>query len=139
MVILIAVGQAGDVLRDRIVERELALFGQQEDCGCGELLADRADAVAHLRRGRRVRIELSGAVGLDVGDLSILNDGDGRGGNAGGLQHLIGDVVDAGAQLRRERRLGLRRKQRHGEQEKESAGQCGVRRMREMVSMIDLK
>ena len=99
---LIAVGQTGDVLRDRIVERELALFRQQEDCGCGELLADRADAVAHLRRGRCVRIELSGTVGLDVGDLSILNDGDGRGGNAGGLQHLIGDVVDAGAQLRRE-------------------------------------
>ena len=48
---LIGAGQLRQVLRDRIVESELALLRQQQDSGRGELLADRPDGVLHLRGG----------------------------------------------------------------------------------------
>jgi hypothetical protein len=51
MVTFVAAREAGNVLADRIVERELAFLLQQQNGGGGELLGDRADGVAHLRRG----------------------------------------------------------------------------------------
>ena len=70
--------------------------------GGGELLGDGADGVAHLRRGGKGwgcgGGEACVAVGVGVDELAVLDDGDGGGGNAGLLEDLRGDAVDAGAE-----------------------------------------
>ena len=98
---LVAASEPGKIFADRIVERELALLLKHQDRRRSELLGDGPDGVAHVRRGGHGR---SGAgsqarfsKGLGVHKLPVLNDGNGGGRNAGLLENLRGDAVDATA------------------------------------------
>ena len=51
MVISLGAGQAGEIAGNVVVEGEFAILHQQEDAAGEELLADRADAVAHIGPG----------------------------------------------------------------------------------------
>ena len=88
----VAAGEAGNVFADRVVERELAFFLEQQNGRGGELLGDGADGVAHRRRGGtagRVAVgRRRAAVGMGVDELAVLDDGNGGGGNAGLLENL---------------------------------------------------
>ena len=70
----VALGEAGNVLANRVVERELALFLKQQNGSRGELLGDGANGIAHLRRGRGSRVETGQTVGVGVGKLAMLDD-----------------------------------------------------------------
>src|SRR5439155_10140344 len=86
--------QVGNELRDFVVERKFSLFLKQEDCGRGELLADRADAVTHLRRSRSFRSQARLAVSFRIDELAVPHDRDGRTGNAGSSERVHGELVD---------------------------------------------
>ena len=76
-------GQLRQVLRDRIVQGELALLRQKQDSGRGELLADRPDGVLHLRSGLHRRREPGQTIGLQIGDAAIPHDGNRGAGHFG--------------------------------------------------------
>ena len=97
---LVAAREAGNVFAHRVVERELALFLEEQNGGGGELLGDRPDGVAHLRRGGHGGSGAepgARAVGVGVDQLAVLDDGHRGRRNAGLLQNLGGDAVDAAA------------------------------------------
>ncbi len=110
----VAAGQAGDIFAHRIVEREFAFFLKQQDRRRGELLGDGANGVAHLGRGCEggggCCGEASAAVSVRVDQLAALDHGQRCGGNAGLVENLLGNAVDAILQGRVERvnRLRLR-------------------------------
>ncbi len=106
----VAAGEAGDVFADRVVEGEFALLLQEQDGRGGELLGDGADGVAHVGRGGDGRIETRVAVGVGVNQLAAFDDGDGCGGDAGLLEDVVRDAVDAGFQGGVEGVDGLRMK-----------------------------
>ena len=85
------------------------------------MLGDGADGVAHLGsggKGWRVVVGEAGvAVGVSVGDLAVLDQGDGGGGNAGLLEDLACDAVDAFAEGRVDGVDGLGGDGRHDEDE----------------------
>ncbi len=68
-------GEIGEVLGHLVVERELPLLLEQQHRRGGELLADRADAVAHLGGGGGLRLQLGVAVGLGVDQPAVADDG----------------------------------------------------------------
>src|SRR6185437_6460862 len=72
---LVAAREAGHVLRDGIVERELPFLLQEQDGRRRELLADRADSVAHVGRGRDARVELRRAIGVRVQQAALPHHG----------------------------------------------------------------
>ena len=106
----VAAGQAGNVLADWVVERELALLLQQQDGGGGELLGDGPDGVAHVGGGGSWRIETRFAVCMCVDQLATFDDGDGCGGDAGLFEDVVRDFIDARFQGRVEVVDGLRMK-----------------------------
>jgi len=87
------VGQPSD---DFVIERELSFFGEEDQRGGGELLADRADRIAHLRRCRQLRLEVGNAVRVRVDDLAVADCGHRGAGRAGLGQDVGGGFVDAG-------------------------------------------
>ncbi len=119
---LAAAGQVGYESRHGIVERKLALFRQQQHCGCRKLLADGANAVAH--RGQRgcVRVDAAVAIGLEVSDRSALHNSDRGARNAGAGQRLAGDGVDFVAQGGGKWHWALRFEKRNGEQNENENG-----------------
>ena len=53
------------------------------------------------------------SVGVGIDEFAVLNDGDGGGGNAGLLQNLLGDAIDAGFEVGRDGVDGLRLRADH--------------------------
>ena len=95
---LVAARQPGHVLADRIVDRQFALFLQEQQGGRGELLADRSDAVSHLgRRGQR-RIQPRVSVGVRVGQAAIDDDRDRGARHACRREHRLRDPIHLGGQ-----------------------------------------
>ncbi len=79
----IGAGEMGKEFGDFVVEGELALLLKKKEGGGGELLADGADAVAHRGCGGSARIEAGVAVGVEVDDAGVLDDGERGAGDAG--------------------------------------------------------
>ncbi len=71
---LVGVGQPGEIVADRVVERKLALVRQHQDRSRGELLGDRRDRVAR-GDGRRLAGRLR-AIGVGIDDAPVLHDRD---------------------------------------------------------------
>src|SRR5712691_11173755 len=94
--------EIGNELRDFIVERKFSLFLKQEDRGRGELLADRADAVTHLRRGRSFRSQTRVAVSFRIDKLAVPHDCDRSAGYAGSSERVRGELVDLLLKIGRE-------------------------------------
>ncbi len=84
----------GEILADRVVERELALLLEEQNSGSGELLGDGADGVGHRGLGLNRWIDAREAEGLGVDDLAILNDADGGRGHSGVGEDLFGEGSD---------------------------------------------
>src|SRR5438094_8023132 len=99
----IRAGEIGNELRDFVVERKFSLFLKQEDCGRGELLADRADAVTHLRRGRSFRSQARVAVGFRIDKLTAPHDCDRSAGYTGSSERVRGELVDLLLKISRKR------------------------------------
>ena len=93
-----AARQAGNIFAHRVIQAELALFLQQQDCRRRELLRDRPDRIAHVGRGCLVGIKLRVAVGMRVHQHSTLHDGNRRGRDAPLLHHVLRNSVDTVAQ-----------------------------------------
>ena len=91
------------------------MFLQQENCGSSELLADRSDAVPHLRRGYSSWLDSCISVGLQIGDLSIFHDRHGCARDSGFDQRICSELIDLLPQLGRELRLGGQRKGRESQ------------------------
>ena len=100
--------EVGKKFADFIVERKFALFLQQQDAGGGELLADRADAVTHRRRGGSFGREPRVSVGVEVGDLAVFHDCDGGAGDAGFRERGRGELIDFLLHIGGELGLGVR-------------------------------
>jgi hypothetical protein len=79
----VGASEMGKEFGDFVVEGELALFLKEEDGGSGELFADGADAVAHRGSGGGAGIEAGVAVGVEVNDAGVFDDGEGGAGDAG--------------------------------------------------------
>jgi hypothetical protein len=63
---------------------------------------------------------------VGVGELAVLDDGDGSGGNAGLVEHLLGDSIDARLESGIEGADGLRGKSEGGsEGKKDEAADSG--------------
>ena len=88
--------QLREILRDGVVQGQLAFLRQQQDRGRGELLADGADGVLHLRRGLHGRRQPRQTICLEIGDAAILDDGNRGAGHFGGGQNLVDGGVDPG-------------------------------------------
>src|ERR1700690_1239617 len=98
----------GKVMRDFIVKRELAIFGEHQNCGRGELLADRAQLEDGVRSDGHIELDIGETVALRFYDTPVADHGKSQAGNVL-LAELRGDVgIDfiAGA---------LRSRARHGE------------------------
>ncbi len=81
---------------------QLALLLQKQNRRRRELLGNRSDGVAHLRRGRngrgRCRSHARTAVGVGVDELAMLHHCDRGRRHARGFEHLRGDAVHLAAQ-----------------------------------------
>ena len=118
---LVGARQIGKPPRDRVVERDLPVFSEQQNRRRRELLADRADAVAHVRRGRDDRVERCAAVGIHIREFPVADDGHRSARRTRGLQDIGGGLVDRVAKILGKRVLpGCWRRQRengeHGAQ-----------------------
>jgi hypothetical protein len=82
--------RAGEVLADRIVDREATILGQQHDAGGEELLAHRPDLEDGLRSDRDPVLEIRHAVPLRLDQLAAAYDGERHAGNAH-ARHRVGD------------------------------------------------
>ena len=89
--------QLGEPLRHLVVERELPVFLKQQDRRGGELLAHRADRVAHLGARRRAGRDPADPVRVFVDDLAAPHDRDRRARRTGRLEHGFHAGVDRGA------------------------------------------
>jgi hypothetical protein len=96
----VAAGQAGNILAHRVIELELSLLLQDENRSRGELLGDRADGVAHVRRGKLIGVDMGASVRMGKHELSALHYDDRCGGNAALLHHAGGNAVDPRLQRR---------------------------------------
>jgi hypothetical protein len=90
----VGAGEMGKEFGDFVVEGELVLLLKKEDGGCGELLTDGANAVAHGGSSGCARIEAGVAVGVEVEDLAVFDYGEGGTGDAGLGEGVGGEVVD---------------------------------------------
>jgi hypothetical protein len=63
--------QLGDVGADRIVERQLAVPRQQQHCGRGELLRNRAGLEDGVRSDRYVVLEIRHPIGGARRDVAV--------------------------------------------------------------------
>jgi hypothetical protein len=95
---LVAAGEIGDEAGDGIVERKFAVLREKKYGGGGKLFADGTDAVAHCGRGGRGWVDASVAVGVEIGDGSVLDDGDGGARDPGGGDGLSDGGIDFFAQ-----------------------------------------
>ena len=102
---LVSAGEAGDKLRDVIVEGELSLLLKEQNPRRGELLADGPDRVAHVGSRGSARLELRRAVRVRVRDSPVSDYGDRRARNSGRLQHLHRDGIDVRSERRVRRAL----------------------------------
>ena len=81
-------GEAREVFRDRVVDRELSLLLEHEQRAAGELLCDGADGEHRARRDGRARGDVRDAVAAREHDLAVLHDPDGHADDV-----LVGDVA----------------------------------------------
>ncbi len=70
-------GRIGVIGRNRIVELELALLGELQNRGGGELLGDRADAKLGVERIRYIPLAVGEAIGLLENDFAVFGNEDG--------------------------------------------------------------
>ncbi len=83
-----------------VVERELAVFGEQENGGGGELLADGAQLKNGFRLDGNVEFDVGEAVALGLYELPIADYGEGQAGDVL-IAELGRDVgIDVGGGLR---------------------------------------
>ena len=85
----------GQVLGQRVIDRELAALGEQQDRGGGELLRDRADAEHRLLVGRDRELEIGRASGLRVHHLVATRDRDREPDRALAVHRCLHDRVGA--------------------------------------------
>src|SRR6202041_3581336 len=97
---LAAAREVGDESRYGIVERKLALLGQQEHGGGSELFADGADTVTNGGQRGRMRFDAGVAISLEAGGCPALPDG----------------AWSAGLRLRRRDRSSEQNEDKNGEQ-----------------------
>jgi hypothetical protein len=85
-------GRVGKILRDFVLESDLALLDQHHDrCG-GELLGIRPDFINGRVRGRDVELKVGDAVTLGFDDFAIANNRD-RDARDTPCSHLRADVI----------------------------------------------
>ena len=73
--------RGGEIFRDFIVEGEPAIFGEQEDRGGGELLADGAQLENGLRLHGNVELDICEAVALRFHGPPVADYGEGQAGD----------------------------------------------------------
>ena len=124
---------AGQVLLDRILERELPVLRQHQD-RCGrELLRDRPEPEDHVRLERHAEFQVGHAVRLPEDGASVLDHDDGGAGTVG-LKRSLEKRVDGGGRGCCPGRGGGGRGRGRGEQECEHharGAESGVRDRRE--------
>ena len=86
--------QIRNIFADLVIQRKLPLLLQKQNRRRGKLLADRADAVTHLRCRGRLRLEPRIAIRFHVNDLSIFDNRDRGTRDSSARERVSGDLVD---------------------------------------------
>ncbi len=121
---VVGAGEIGVPAGDGVVEGELAILGEEEDAGGGELLGDGADGVVHGGGGGGRGGEAGVAVGGGVDDAAILDDAELGAGDAGLGEDLAGGGVDAGLEAGGELGAGEEGGAGGGESDGDEGGSC---------------
>ena len=92
------------VLRQLVVDAQLAGLLQLQDRRCGELFGDRTDFVVSIHGCREPALAVAQAVRLAINDTSVVDDRDDRARRAAAFEHRLHIRVDALDHRRIERR-----------------------------------
>jgi hypothetical protein len=82
-----------EVLRDRVIEGDLAILDEKHQCGSRKLLGDRADLKDRLRRDWDIQFEVRHAVTRGLDDVAFSDDGNAEARNSFLLHRSADDVI----------------------------------------------
>src|SRR4030095_13836823 len=93
--------RAREILDNRIVQLDLAVFHETHDCSCGELLGHGSKLEHCVRRNRRVMFQVGDSISLHLDDLAVFDDHESETGNTAFLHLELNVEVYYSVGLRR--------------------------------------
>ena len=123
----LGIGEVGQVDGEVVVQAELALMGELQDHGGGELLGDRADLADRAAGHGRARLDIGPAEALHEQGGSLARDADRDAGDRPlGHDRLRGRLDPGPARRGLGRRVGLRQRRRGGQAQQSRQGRASV-------------